>query len=116
MSEINNNNFPPQIPAAKIDNKPIVPKIQEEQAAPKDTQKPEQKAELPSIGLPGRSQVKSTGTVLSDIDFFLKNPEMVEKANNFFEMTYNQLKEKGYPEAYETAAQITDAFTKEFIN
>ncbi len=115
MSEI--NNFPPQIPAsAKIENKNTLPKPQEEVLLQKEEIAAAPKTDLPSIGLPGRSQVKATDNVAGDIDFFLKNPEMVEKANHFFEMTYDQLKAKGYPEAYETATQITNAFTKEFLN
>ena len=122
MSEINNNNFKPQVPVnPKLDPKPVAPKTEEIVASKEEVLAQSPKIDLPSIGLPGRSQVKPSENVNSDIDFFLKNPEMVEKANEFFDMVYEQLKqndqekEKKAP-AYETAAQITNAYVKEFLN
>lgn len=118
MSEI--NNFQPQFPASpKIDNKPITPKVQEETAVTKEAQSAATpKADLPSIGLPGRSQVKPTDNVASDIDEFLKNPEMIGKAVLFFDQAYDQLIKEGHSEeeSYAMAGQITKAFKSEFLN
>ena len=61
----------------------------------------------------GQSQVKRDDAV-SDTEFFVKNPELVEKSENVFNAALKELQAKNDPEAYEKACLIASEFTKEF--
>ena len=58
----------------------------------------------------GRSLVSFKGNpVDTDVKFMMENPEIVSKANKFFDMAEQIC-------GYENAAKLTDAFVKEFLN
>lgn len=65
-------------------------------------------SQMPSA-VTGRSLVFKGNPVEKDIQFMLKNPEFVEKANNFFDLAESQ-------SGYENAARLMDGFVKEFQN
>src|SRR5574344_1181321 len=99
MSEINNkinNNLEisKQIPAqpARIDESKTEPQLQtkgngSENAIADFSNQPAE--------VLGRSQVKNASPGDRDINFAIKNPEKVEKANQLFDFAYNQAIGKG---------------------
>ncbi|MDD3237931.1 MAG: hypothetical protein PHV37_07540 [Candidatus Gastranaerophilales bacterium] len=112
MSEINNM---PNI-GTKVDA--IQPKKIEQpevKPQPEETQAECPNCDIPAgLGVAGQSQVKQPENILTDIDFAKKHPELVEKADKYFDITLNGLLAKGEPDAYEKACQLTKAFTEEF--
>lgn len=62
----------------------------------------------------GRSQVSQADNVKNDANFALNNPEIVENADKYFDMAYNQLLKSSEPDAYEKACAMTKAYVDEF--
>ena len=96
----------------KIQPKPV--KIQEEctcaDEAICDCPKSDIKA---GEGVIGQSQVKRPESILTDIEFCMKHPELVEKSDIFFELALEDLISKNDPDAYEKACTLTDSFARE---
>ncbi len=65
-------------------------------------------SQMPSA-VTGRSLVFKGNPVEKDIQFMMKNPEFVEKANKFFDLAEAQT-------GYENAARLMDGFVREFQN
>ena len=68
----------------------------------------------------GRSQVQMSGAsrtdnLEADMKTMIDNPNSVKKAVDFFDIAYNQLKETGSDNAYEKAAELTNAFKEDFL-
>ena len=64
----------------------------------------------------GRSQVQKPDNLKEDINFILKNPEIMEKAEAFFEMAYEKLLKEDSPNAYEKAAAMATTFARELAS
>src|SRR5574344_1151086 len=62
----------------------------------------------------GRSQV-AKDNIENDIKIMQDNPEIVEKANRFFDMAEKVLQKSGTPDAPEKATLLTEAYRKEFL-
>lgn len=61
----------------------------------------------------GRSQVRKADNVKEDVNFMLKNPEIMAKAERFFDVAYTQLLREDSPNAYEKAAAMATTFARE---
>jgi hypothetical protein len=61
----------------------------------------------------GRSQVQRADNVKEDVNFMLKNPEIMAKAERFFDIAYAQLLKEDSPNAYEKAAAMATVFARE---
>lgn len=70
-------------------------------------------SEIPSsASVIGRSMV-SQDNVNNDIAFGIKNPQVLQKCESFFDSVYTELSNSKDPEAYEKACMLTSAFAKE---
>lgn len=106
MREVNNNPELGKIPARAE----IKFSGRTDEAAPKTEtadEKSTQSFDNPKEVL-GRAQVNNLNALNNDINFGMKNPETIEKANKFFDLAYAQTGD------YAKAAEMTDAYVKEF--
>ncbi len=62
----------------------------------------------------GRAQVNSPDALQKDVSFASAHPDAIEKADKFFDMTYQTLSENGDPDAYVKASLLTKAYVEEF--
>ncbi len=113
MSEINN------IPKISGDTSKHTDKVSQEKVtnnSPSFEGKQEKcntNQKLPqSAEVAGRSLVKGDN-LENDIKFALANPQAINAANDFFEISFGQLLKEGHPNAYEEACAQTDAFINE---
>lgn len=110
MREINNNNL-------NFSGVQKYDQQKEKQSSQQDFVKEEQpeKAEIQDLSqlpaaITGRSLVQFKGNAIdNDVKFMMDNPEVVEKANRFFEMAEPIC-------GYENAAKLTDGFVREFLS
>ncbi|MBR1754482.1 hypothetical protein IJ732_06555 [bacterium] len=61
----------------------------------------------------GRSQIKRADNVKEDVNFMLKNPDIMAKTEAFFNLAYAQLLKEDSPNAYEKAASMATTFARE---
>lgn len=64
----------------------------------------------------GRSQIQKADNVKEDVNFMLKNPEIMMKAEQFFNMAYQKLLSEDSPNAYEKAASMATVFARELAS
>ena len=64
----------------------------------------------------GRSQVRKADNVKEDVNFMLRNPEIMTKAEKFFDVAYQQLLKEDSPNAYEKAAAMATTFARELAS
>jgi hypothetical protein len=91
--------------------------LKEEQLIAQESESPKEitdLANMPSEVL-GRSQI-AKDDIEHDMKIMIENPDMVEKANKFYEMAENVLKQSGSEHPAEEAAILTEAFRKEFLS
>lgn len=115
MRELKNNN----IEIGKIQQRKDIKTNKAEEALPQLNQDEEKIAKdfsNPSAEVLGRSQVAPADALQKDVEFAIANPEAVEKADKFFEMTLAQLDANGYKDAYAKASEITSGYVKEFAS
>lgn len=62
----------------------------------------------------GRAQVNSPDALQKDVSFASAHPDVIEKADKFFDMTYKTLCESGDNDAYAKASLLTKAYAEEF--
>ena len=111
MREINGNFNNIQKPEIRVDKKDIsaIDNAQQENDAKiiNDFSNPRAEAL-------GRSQVMvNVDNMKNDVAFLKANPDAVEKAEAFFNMTYAHLLQKDVPNAYEKAAAMATVFARE---
>lgn len=63
----------------------------------------------------GRSQIQRADNVKEDVNFMLRNPEIMAKAEKFFDVAYQQLLKEDSPNAYEKAAAMATTFARELV-
>ncbi|RAI15143.1 MAG: hypothetical protein DKM22_04630 [Candidatus Melainabacteria bacterium] len=61
----------------------------------------------------GRSQVHKQDNLKSDVNFLLSNPEVVKKAETFFNIAYERLLKEDSPNAYEKASAMATMYARE---
>ena len=64
----------------------------------------------------GRSQIHRADNVKEDVNFMLRNPEIMAKAERFFDVAYAQLLKEDSPNAYEKAAAMATTFARELAS
>ena len=120
MREINNNksnlNFP------KVEIKKDIPQSAEVKPAEESVQQipVTEDLSLSPEAVIGRSQVQMAGVnkaaIEADMKTLAQNPQAIQKATDFFDIAYNQLKKNGSENAYEKAAVLTSTFKEEFLD
>src|SRR5574344_1659928 len=119
MGEINNNvEIGKQIPQAPIKadaskTEPQIPQKGDDDGGKEKVVKDFSNEPAEALG---RSQVQNVNPVDKDVAFGVKNAKKIESANNIFEIAYKQAMTEGMTEeqAYQKAANIMDAYVKEF--
>lgn len=114
MSEI--NNLPPQrsgLDKAKLSQIKSVDEITSQCEAEECCHKNNDIA--PSFGILGQSQVKSENPI-TDTEFCMKNPQLMNKCDAYFDRVYEKLNAENDPYAYEKACTLTKAFADELKN
>ena len=85
-----------------------------------ESQENSKKIDLDSLRGPadvvGRSQIKKADNVKEDVNFMLRNPEIMAKAERFFEMAYERLLKEDSPNAYEKASAMATVFARELAS
>ena len=61
----------------------------------------------------GRSQIQKADNLKEDVNFMLKNPDIMAKTEAFFNLAYAQLLKEDSPNAYEKAAAMATTFARE---
>lgn len=64
----------------------------------------------------GRSQVQKADNLKEDINFMLKNPDIMAKTEAFFNLAYAQLLKEDSPNAYEKASAMATTFAHELAS
>ena len=64
----------------------------------------------------GKIKINPTDNLETDMKTFLDNPKAVQKAVDFFDIAYEQLKNKGDSDAYQKAAVLTKTFKDDFLS
>ena len=118
MREIDKND----INFRTVDTRMDVPQPSEQVPAPETVvaQQGTENLSLAPEAVIGRSQVQMSGAsrtdnLEADMKTMIDNPNSVKKAVDFFDIAYNQLKETGSDQAYEKAAELTNAFKEDFL-
>lgn len=94
-------------------NQELTKKVDSTQIVQQNDVEPTNLGEIPTgASVLGRSMVSHDCTK-SDITFGMKNPEIIEKCDTFFENAFNMFAANNDPEAYEKACMLTSAFANE---
>ena len=64
----------------------------------------------------GRSQIQKSDNLQADIEFVMRNPELMAKTEQFFEMAYAKLLREDAPNAYEKASALATTFAREIAS